>query len=68
MKFLCKDLIQKLQVKFSFAVLETPLKGHLPENFSHTLEVRLANAYSEAFRQRYPKQGGSSEPIIVKVI
>ncbi|KFM70634.1 hypothetical protein X975_17817, partial [Stegodyphus mimosarum] len=51
------------------SVLEAPMKD-LPENFSHTMEIRFANAYSEAFRRRTEKKG-SNEPedmIIVKIL
>ncbi|GIY24170.1 uncharacterized protein CDAR_300611 [Caerostris darwini] len=48
-------------------VLEAPAKGQLPENFSHIMEGRLANAYSEAFRSWSSKKedAKSNEDIVV---
>ncbi|KAF8797309.1 hypothetical protein HNY73_001589 [Argiope bruennichi] len=52
-------------------VLEAPAKGQMPENFSHVMENRLANAYSEAFRSWLPKKEGAKEAkdiIVVKIL
>ncbi|GFX11599.1 uncharacterized protein TNCV_5141741 [Trichonephila clavipes] len=52
-------------------VLEAPAKGQLPENFSHIMENRLANAYSEAFRS-FPSKNdtdkNSQDIITVKIL
>ncbi|GFQ77656.1 uncharacterized protein TNCT_94731 [Trichonephila clavata] len=52
-------------------VLEAPAKGQLPENFSHIMENRLANAYSEAFRS-FPSKSdvdkNSQDIITVKIL
>ncbi|KAG8185998.1 hypothetical protein JTE90_027668 [Oedothorax gibbosus] len=51
-------------------VLESPVKGQLPENFTHTMEIRLANAYSEAFRIRAASNDtkGGQDMILVKIL
>ncbi|GFT07188.1 uncharacterized protein NPIL_178991 [Nephila pilipes] len=52
-------------------ILEAPEKGQLPENFSHIMENRLANAYSEAFRSFPSKDDediNSPDMITVKIL